>query len=93
MRTKVFIHVAPWKLGRMGGGGWGSMIYIQSGGREHAIGEHPSMKYAIGDYANREHTTGEHLNMKYAIGELGNKQVGNLKIGVENKKIGNTQVG
>jgi hypothetical protein len=66
------------------------MIYIQSGGREHAIGEHPSMKYAIGDYANREHATGEHLSMKYAIGEntqLGNKQVGNLKIGVGNMKI------
>jgi hypothetical protein len=50
------------------------MIYIQSGGREHAIGEHPSMKCAIGDYANREHATGEHLSMKYAIGEYASRE-------------------
>ncbi len=69
-----FLLLIRSSLGWWGGLGWGGMIYIQSGGREHAIGEHPSMKCAIGDYANREHATGEHLSMKYAIGEYASRE-------------------
>ncbi len=55
----------------------GGMIYIQSGGREHAIREHPSMKYAIGNYANREHATGEH-----------GKKWGTFWVNLERKQVG-----